>query len=157
MMGMQAVAQITWNVRRPPLPEPAFTRSAAFRKVAETTSDMIAVLDAAGRRLYANPALVRLLNDSNGLPGSDSFDHVHPQDRSRVRKLFMRVLTDGLGQRACYRIVDRRGTVRHVESCSHVVAGKTGQAPRVMVISWEPAAVAPAMGRDAPRAFGTVH
>jgi len=135
----------TWCVRPLPLAEPAFTRSPAFRQAAEDSADMIAVLDAAGRRLYANPAFERLLSRADFISGSDSFGHVHPLDRSRVRKLFMRVLTDRQGRRARYRIIDRRGAVRQVESRSHVVAGEAGHAPRVMVISWElEAAVRPA-------------
>lgn len=144
----------SWIVRPLPLPEPAFTRSPAFREVAEGTSDMIAVLDAAGRRLYANPAFEQLLSRADFISGSDSFGHVHPQDRSRVRKLFMRVLTDRLGRSARYRIIDRRGAVRHIESRSHVVAGEAGQAPRVMVISWEPGTAVQQAANDVPPRLG---
>ena len=70
--------------------------------------------------------------------GSDSFGHIHPEDRSRVRKLFMRVLAERRGQRLSYRIIDRHGNVRHIESHSHVVAGDADGAPRILVISWEP-------------------
>jgi PAS domain S-box-containing protein len=129
-----------WTVRPLPLPEPAFTRSPAFREAAEDSSDMIAVLDAAGRRLYANAAFERLLRRADFLSGSDAFAHVHPQDRSRARKQFMRVLTERQDRGARYRIVDRRGAVRHIESRSHVIDGGDGQAPRVMVVSREMAA-----------------
>jgi PAS domain S-box-containing protein len=128
---------ITWSARPLSLAAPPFTRSPALREVAEKTSDMIAVLDAAGRRLYANPAFGRLLPSADFIAGSDSFGHVHPEDRSRVRKLFMRVLAERRGQRHVYRIVDRRGNVRRIESHSHVVAGECGDAPRVLVIAWE--------------------
>lgn len=146
----------TWCVRPLPLPEPAFTRSPAFREVAEGSADMIAVLDAAGRRLYANPAFERLLSRADFISGSDSFGHVHPRDRSRVRKLFMRVLTDRQGRSARYRIIDRRGTVRHIESRSHVVAGEAGQAPRVMVISWELEPVVQQAANDARLRLGAL-
>jgi len=131
------MSQTTWAARPLPLSEPTFTHSRAFREVAEGTSDMIAVLDSAGRRLYANPAFERLLNRGEFVSGSDSFIHIHPQDRSRVRKLFMRVLSERQGQKARYRIIDRSGKVRLIESRSHLVHCEEGLAPRVMVISWE--------------------
>ena len=95
-----------------------------FQAIAESASDMIAVLDAAGRRLYANPAFERLLSRADFISGSDSFGHVHPLDRSRVRKLFMRVLTDRQGRRARYRIIDRRGAVR--QACRGIEPSRRG-------------------------------
>lgn len=128
----------TWSVRPKSLTVPPFARSRAFLDVAEGSTDMIAVLDAAGRRLYANASFGRLLSRADYIAGSDSFGHIHPEDRSRVRKLFMRVLAERRGQRLNYRIIDRHGNVRHIESHSHVVAGDAGDAPRILVISWEP-------------------
>lgn len=128
----------TWSARPKALAVPPFARSRAFLDVAEGSADMIAVLDAAGRRLYANAAFGRLLSRAEYIAGSDSFGHIHPEDRSRVRKLFMRVLSERRGQRLRYRIVDRHGNVHHIESHSHVVAGDAGDAPRILVISWEP-------------------
>jgi len=127
-----------WSMRPMQLAAPTFTRSREFLAMAEATGDLIAVLDAAGRRLYANPALCRLLPAGVAMTGSDSFAHIHPDDRSAIRKLFMRVLSERRGQRLRYRIVDRHGNVHHIESHSHVVAGDAGDAPRVLVISWEP-------------------
>lgn len=128
----------TWSVRPKSLAVPSFARSRAFLDVAESSDDMIAVLDAAGRRLYANASFGRLLPRADYIAGSDSFGHIHPEDRSRVRKLFMRVLAERRGQRLSYRIIDRHGNVRHIESHSHVVAGDADGAPRILVISWEP-------------------
>jgi PAS domain S-box-containing protein len=128
----------TWSARPKALAAPPFARSRAFLDVAESSADMIAVLDAAGRRLYANASFGRLLSRAEYIAGSDSFGHIHPEDRSRVRKLFMRVLSERRGQRLRYRIVDRHGNVHHIESHSHVVAGDAGDAPRILVISWEP-------------------
>lgn len=105
-----------------------------FHAVAESASDMIAVLDAEGRRLYANPALVRLLGGCGTLVGTDSFVDIHPDDRERMRALFRQVATDGCGTRAEYRLVDGQGATRHVESQSNVVCGGSGLL-RVVVVS----------------------
>jgi PAS domain S-box-containing protein len=128
----------TWSIRPKTLAVPTFARSRAFLDVAESTTDMIAVLDAAGRRLYANAAFGRLLPREGYIAGSDAFGHIHPEDRSRVRKRFMRALAELRGQRLSYRIIDRHGNVRHIESHSHVVTDGTGAVPRILVISWEP-------------------
>jgi PAS domain S-box-containing protein len=73
---------------------PAAAQSAApildercLQAVAESASDMIAVLDADGRRLYVNPALADLLGGAQRLIGSDSLADVHPDDRPRLREL----------------------------------------------------------------------
>lgn len=84
-----------------------------FHAIADSASDMIAVLDANGRRLYANPALIRLLGRTGSLVGSDSLMDIHPEDRERMRALFRQVATEGRGARAGYRLIDGQGTVRH--------------------------------------------
>jgi len=103
-----------WSMRPMRLAAPNFTRSRAFLAMVEASPDLIAVLDAGGRRLYANPALCSLLPAAVALTGSDSFSHIHPDDRSAVRKLFMRVLTDRQGRDTRYRIFDRHGRLRRL-------------------------------------------
>ncbi|MDT3736377.1 MAG: PAS domain-containing sensor histidine kinase [Denitratisoma sp.] len=105
-----------------------------FHAVADSTSDMIAVLDAEGRRLYANPALARLLGETGSLVGTDSFLDIHPDDRDRMRALFRQVATQGSGARAEYRLIDGRGGTCFLESQSNVVCD--GSEPlRVVVVS----------------------
>jgi PAS domain S-box-containing protein len=126
-----------WSMRPMQLAAPTFTRSREFLAMAEATGDLIAVLDAAGRRLYANPALCRLLPAGVAMTGSDSFAHIHPDDRSAIRKLFMRVLSDRQGREARYRIVDRHGRLRHLESRSCLVRDEATGSQRLMVVSRE--------------------
>lgn len=105
-----------------------------FHAVAESTSDMITVVDAEGRRVYANPAFVRLLGETGSLVGSDSFLDIHPEDRERMRALLRRVTTEGSGMCAEYRLIDGLGRTRFLESQSNVVCD--GNAPlRVVVVS----------------------
>lgn len=105
-----------------------------FQAVAESTSDMITVVDAEGRRVYANPAFARLLGETGSLVGSDSFLDIHPEDRERMRALLRQVTTEGSGMRAEYRLIDGLGRTRFLESQSNVVSD--GSAPlRVVVVS----------------------
>lgn len=105
-----------------------------FHAIAESTMDMIAVLDAEGRRLYVNPALARLLGPARSRVGSDSFHDIHADDRERLRTLFGQVAADCSGTRAEYRIIDCQGRARYLESQSNAIRGDGGP-PRVVVVS----------------------
>jgi PAS domain S-box-containing protein len=105
-----------------------------FRAIAESTTDMIAVLDADGRRLYVNPALASPFGGRERLIGSDSLADVHPEDRAHLRALLQTVLESGEGRRAEYRIIDRQGRIRFFESQSNVVCNAEGPM-RVVVVS----------------------
>lgn len=105
-----------------------------FQAIAESASDMIAVLDADGRRRYVNPALAGLLGGRERLIGSDSLADVHPEDRARLRELLRQVIERGEGRRAEYRVIDHLGRIRFLESQSNVIGA--GPAPlRVVVLS----------------------
>ncbi|HOW89680.1 MAG TPA: PAS domain-containing protein, partial [Elusimicrobiales bacterium] len=52
---------------------------AYFRLIAENLTDMVALVDASGRRLYCTPNY-GFLDDPSRLPGTDSFNEIHPED-----------------------------------------------------------------------------
>ncbi len=106
-----------------------------FRKMADATSDLIAVLDTRGRRVYVNAALSRLLQGRAALIGTDSFRNVHAEDRERMRKLFAQTVADGIGRRAEYRLALPGGQVRHVESQGNTIPGPDGRVHLVVVVS----------------------
>ena len=105
-----------------------------FQAIAESASDMIAVLDADGRRRYVNPALAGLLGGRERLIGSDSLADVHPEDRTRLRELLRQVVDSGEGRRAEYRVIHRLGRIRFLESQSNVIGAGPGPL-RVVVVS----------------------
>ncbi|RPH79360.1 MAG: PAS domain S-box protein, partial [Planctomycetaceae bacterium] len=63
-----------------------------FRLISENVTDLIAVVDRDGRRLYNNPAYERSLGPSSGLAGTDSFHEIHPEDRARIQAVFRETL-----------------------------------------------------------------
>ena len=65
----------------------------------------------------------------------DSFEDVHPEDRERVRQIFLDALATGVGCRAEHRMLLRDGSVRHVESQGSVIRDETGRACQVVVVS----------------------
>ncbi len=66
---------------------------ARFRALVQRASDMVLVLDAAGRLRYVSPSVTRLLgHDAADVLGADAFGFVHPEDRERVRASFAGVV-----------------------------------------------------------------
>src|SRR6266699_55466 len=91
-----------------------------FRRIAENASDLIALIDPQGRRVYVNPAYDVLFGDHKAMTGSNSFDDVHPEDRERVRQSFFDTVHDGKGRRTEFRFLLPNGEVRHIESQASV-------------------------------------
>lgn len=106
-----------------------------FRQITENVSDMIAVLDVDGRRVYVNPAYRDVLGDPAKLLGTLAFDSVHPEDRERVRQSFGEMVRTGIGQRMEYRFLLADGSVRYIESQGNVTLRADGNVANVLVVS----------------------
>jgi two-component system, cell cycle sensor histidine kinase and response regulator CckA len=106
-----------------------------FRLISENVSDLIAVVDPQGKRIYNSPSYQSVLGCSEKLRDTDSFDSIHPEDRDNMRQVFHQVLTQRSGQRAEYRFLRRDGSVRHVESQSNVILDADGRPNKVIVVS----------------------
>ena len=106
-----------------------------FRLIAENISDLIAVLDLEGKRLYNSPSYKDVLGDPTALLGSVSFNEIHPDDRERIRQLFQQTVRTGHGLRAEYRFLLRDGTIRYIESQGSVIPDAKGNTAKVVVVS----------------------
>ena len=106
-----------------------------FRLIMDNLTDLVAVLDLEGRRLYNSPSYTKLLGDPELLVGTCSFEQIHPEDRERVRETFRETIRTGLGQRMEYRLVDQEGQVRHIESQGSVIRDARAQVTKVLVVS----------------------
>lgn len=106
-----------------------------FRMIAENSDDFIAVLDPKGRRLYNNPAYIRLFGVSEGLQGTDSFAEIHPDDRDHVKRVFSETVQTGNGMSTNYRFVLPNGAIREMESRGGLVKDSQGRASRVIVVA----------------------
>lgn len=105
------------------------------RLILENVTDLIAVIDREGRRLYNNPAYKALLGDPEAMRGTDSFAEVHPEDRAYIQRVFQETIATGAGQRTEYRFMCRDGSVRYVESVGSVIKDDAGQPSKVVVVS----------------------
>jgi diguanylate cyclase (GGDEF)-like protein/PAS domain S-box-containing protein len=110
-------------------------QEAYFRMIAENVDDFIAVLDQDGQRLYNSPSYSKIFGSVNDMKGTDSFAEIHPDDRERVRQIFMQTVQSGIGLRTEYRFVLPNGGIRYMESSGGLIKSPQGEASRVVVVS----------------------
>jgi two-component system cell cycle sensor histidine kinase/response regulator CckA len=106
-----------------------------FRLISESVTDLIAVLDCDGRRLYNSPSYAKLLRNTEDLTGTDSFEQIHPDDRALVRIAFQKAVQTGQSQRCTYRLLLAGGELRYIESQGSVIQDATGRPCKVVVVS----------------------
>ncbi len=106
-----------------------------LRLIGENASDMIAILDLSGKRIYNSESYRAFFGDPEKLQGTESFAEIHPDDRERIRSIFEETVRTGTGQRAEFRFVLKDGSVRHVESLGNVVRDSSGKPKHIVVIS----------------------
>lgn len=106
-----------------------------FRLVADNVSDLVAITDEEGKRIYNSRSYQPLLGEPDALIGTYAFDQIHPEDRERMKQLFRETLRTGVGRRVQFRLLLNNGTVRYLESQGHFVPGQHGKPGEVITIS----------------------
>jgi two-component system cell cycle sensor histidine kinase/response regulator CckA len=82
-----------------------------FRALASNLVERIAEIDANGRTVYVSPN-----TESEGDDVLATLDYVHPNDRGDVALQFAAAFKTGDPQRAAFRVLDRTGATRWIES-----------------------------------------
>lgn len=113
-------------------PDPDHPRTLGL--VLDNMSDLVAMLDTEGRRLYNSPSYNAVFGDKN-LEGTDSFREIHPEDRERVQRVFQDTVERGVGQRIQYRFLLGDGSLRYIESQGDVIKDAAGKVARVVVVA----------------------
>ncbi len=106
-----------------------------FRLITENTTDLIALLDLTGKQIYLSPSYGTLLNNHETLIGTDFFRPIHPDDRTRVEQAFAATAATGQDLRVEYRLLDKSGSVRCIESHGNVIRDRAGHPMNVVVVS----------------------
>ncbi len=100
-----------------------------YRIITENAGDLIAMLDAESRWVYANPAYRRLLPEATLETGTDALAHLHPEDRDATRALLRKASQSGESQEFLYRLVAADGNEHEFQakakSFSHAGVAKT--------------------------------
>ncbi|MGH8675320.1 MAG: PAS domain-containing protein, partial [Burkholderiales bacterium] len=102
--------------------------------VLDNVSDLVAMLDTSGRRLYNSPSYNAVFGDKD-LTGTDSFREIHPEDRERVQRVFRETVASGVGQRTQYRFLLSDGSIRYIESQGDVIKDGAGKVAQVIVVA----------------------
>ena len=106
-----------------------------LRMITDNVSDLSAILDLNGKRLFNSSSYKNLFGDPAKLKGTDSFREIHPDDREKIKNVFEETVKTGIGQISEYRFVLEDGSVRHIESQGDVIRDADGEIENVIVIS----------------------
>lgn len=107
-----------------------------FRLAVESATDVILVIDGAGRVVYASPSVV----DQTGhrpeeLEGTLAFDVVHPDDVDEVLAAIAEgVANPGTSRSLRYRVRTKTGSVRSLEGAGRMVIGDDGEPYGIIVV-----------------------
>jgi PAS domain S-box-containing protein len=91
-------------------------REEHYRIITENAGDLIAMLDAAGNWVYANPAYRRLLPGAALAIGADALAHLHPEDREATRAVLETAVRTGESQAFLYRLIAPDGNEHEFQS-----------------------------------------
>lgn len=107
-----------------------------FHLIGENAEDLIAVVDAAGNRLYNSPSYGRLLGYTPAeIKGSSGLDQVHPEDRELVMEAAREAHRTGVGRQLEYRFKHKDGTWRVLESSASPVRNAKGEIDQLIIVN----------------------
>jgi two-component system cell cycle sensor histidine kinase/response regulator CckA len=123
-----------WQIHR--IRRELFQREELFRLISDSATDMIAVVDMDGRRIYNSRSYQTVLGYSaEELKGSSSLDQIHPDDRERVKRAAAESRATGAGQTLEYRIRHKDGTWRTLESTASVIRNAKGGPEKFVIVN----------------------
>ncbi len=111
-------------------------REALFRLISENAADMIAVVDASGKRVYNSPAYERILGyTQEELLSTSAMEQVHPDDRARVEEVAKEARAGGAGRSIEYRMRHKNGSWRQLESTASTVRDEQGKVETLIIVN----------------------
>ncbi len=111
-------------------------RQALFQLILENATDLIAVVDASGRRLYNSPSYQTVLGFTpEELQTTDAFAQIHPEDLPAVKAAADTARRTGRGEMLEYRMRHRDGSWRTLESCAGAVLGPNGELAYLVIVA----------------------
>src|SRR6202049_1710048 len=123
-----------WQIHR--IRRELFQREELFRLISDSATDMIAVVDMEGRRIYNSHSYQTVLGYSaEELRESSSLEQIHPDDRERVKQAAKESRATGLGQTLEYRIRHKNGTWRVLESTASVIRNAKGAPEKFVIVN----------------------
>lgn len=112
-------------------------REELFRLITENAADMIAVVDADGRRVYNSPSYEKILGYTpQELCGTTALEQIHPEDREKVLKAAAdaEAIPAGSGSTLEYRMRHKDGSWRTLESRASAIV-KAGEVEKLVIVN----------------------
>ncbi|MFA6543869.1 MAG: PAS domain S-box protein [Limisphaerales bacterium] len=107
-----------------------------MRLITDNAADLIAVVDAQGRRIYNSPSYQRVLGYSpNDLKVSSSLAQIHPEDIERVKAGAQLITTEGRHNHLEYRMRHCDGSWRYLESSGSAIRNALGEVEKVVIVA----------------------
>ncbi|MEP6668098.1 MAG: SpoIIE family protein phosphatase [Chthoniobacter sp.] len=107
-----------------------------FEMLANNVHDLVAVIDAKGRRLWNNAAYATVLGYTPAdMQGTDSTVEIHPDDQPLVKKTFVDSMITEKGSRIEYRMRHREGRWVFLESDGVVLSNWQGVGKCLVIIA----------------------
>ena len=107
-----------------------------FYLIGDSGSDLIAIVDIHGRRLYNSPSYEKILGyTQEDLQHTSGLDQIHPDDRSQVIAAAEEAKRTGSGRRLEYRIRHRDGSWRIFESTCSAVRDHRGEIDKLIIVN----------------------
>lgn len=111
-------------------------REELFRLISENAADMIAVVDADGRRLYNSPAYERILGyTAEELNATSPFEQIHPEDVQKVQEAASEARNGGVARSIEYRMRHKNGSWRVLESTASTVRNDNGDVDKLVIVN----------------------
>ena len=111
-------------------------REQFFQLINDNAADMIAVVDADGKRLYNSPSYQRILGYTpEELETSSSLEQIHPDDRQVVEQAVAEARRTGVGRRIEYRMRHKDGTWVYIESTASVIHDSNGKLQQMVIVN----------------------
>lgn len=109
---------------------------ALYHLITENIADLIAVIDANGKRIWNNRAYFDTLGyQPEELSGTNSFVEIHPEDRALVESVFRESIESGVGRRIEYRMRHKNGQWIPLESKATVVRNEQGAVECIVLVA----------------------
>jgi two-component system, cell cycle sensor histidine kinase and response regulator CckA len=123
-----------WQIHR--VRRELFQREELFRLISDSATDMIAVVDMEGRRIYNSHSYQTALGYSpEELKGSSALAEIHPDDHEQVKRAAEESRATGAGQTLQYRIRHKNGTWRVLESTASVIRNAKGEPEKFVIVN----------------------
>ena len=107
-----------------------------FRVITENASELIALVDMKGRRLYNSPSYQSVLGYSpDELQQTWSLEQIHPDDRAKLLAASEEAKATGVGRFIEYRMRHKDGSWRTLESHAGVIRNTQGEIENILIVA----------------------